>query len=149
MDSNGNNVWQERINRHAPLGGAVVGLLIVASSMAFLNSIVLWYITILVGLIVIVAGFLYAARPILTNQRRYFALRAEVDRFLDMVRHMNRLAVSGEDPAEFEKIKSRMIRSIERMERFAGVEGPAPESPEPEEEPERSARIPAGTRDAG
>lgn len=114
--------WRRRFNRLAPLVTAALGMLVIASSMGVRN-LTLWYLTIIAGLLLILGGFWYAANPILTSERRFHALRAEVDDFITLVRRLNAAATQPEARQEFEKVKADMMASVERMARLAGKEG--------------------------
>jgi hypothetical protein len=118
--------WRRTINKYIGLATAVVGMGIVLSSFLFLRNPPLWYATVMVGLIIVMGGFLYGAHPFLTSERRYFALREEVDRFIDLVRKLNEAAVAKDTSGEFDRVKSAMLNSVERMADLAGKEGGPP-----------------------
>jgi hypothetical protein len=96
---------------------------IVLSSFLFLSNLFAWYATIMIGLLIVLAGFLYGAHPFLTSERRYFALREEVDRFIILVRKLNAAAIAAGGGGEFEQVKAEMLKSVERMAELAGKEG--------------------------
>jgi hypothetical protein len=114
--------WRRVFNRHIGLGTAGLGTLIVLSSFLFLDNLFAWYATVMLGLLVVMAGFLYAAYPVLTSERRFLALRAEVDNFVFLVRQLNSAATPRSGEAPLEEVKSAMIESVERMAALAGKE---------------------------
>jgi hypothetical protein len=92
---------------------------IVLSSFLFLDNLFAWYATVIVGLLIVLAGFLYGAHPFLTSERRFHALRNEVDRFIGLVRRLNSAAAENQQE-EFQKAKAEMLASVERMAELAG-----------------------------
>jgi hypothetical protein len=114
--------WRRNFNKYIGLVTAIVGMAIVLSSFLFLRNLFAWYATIMVGLLIVLAGFLYGAHPFLTSERRYFALREEVDRFINLVRRLNAAAVAAGGGSEFELVKAEMMKSVERMADMAGKE---------------------------
>jgi hypothetical protein len=113
--------WRRAFNRFAGLMAAIVGMGLILASFLFIDVQFLWYVCILGGLIIILFGFIYGANPFLTSERRYMALREEVDRFISLVRQLNDAATrSSRD--EFERVKSEMVASVERMADLAGKE---------------------------
>jgi hypothetical protein len=111
--------WRRTFNRYVGLGAAVVGIAIVLSSFRLLGNPTLWYVSVMVGLLIVLAGFIYGTYPFLTSERRYVALRDEVDRFIALVRRLN-LAATRESEQEFQRVKSEMAKSVERMAELAG-----------------------------
>lgn len=122
MGKKGKRSWRRAFNRYIGLGTAVLGLLIVFSSFRLLDNLFLWYVTIMVGLFVVLSGFLYGAYPFLTNERRYTMLRKEVNQFIGLVRQLNE-AATNESQADMESAKAAMRESVERMSEMAGKEG--------------------------
>ncbi len=121
MVQKGPRGWRRKVNRYAALVSAVVGVAIVLSSFLFLQDLTWWYVTVAIGLLIALFGFLYGVYPFLTSEREYSALRQEVDSFIKLVRQLNRAATSssGED---LERVKSQMLASVERMAELAGKE---------------------------
>jgi hypothetical protein len=78
------------------------------------------------GMVVLELGVWKAAHRVLPTGRRYLALRAESDQFLQLVRELNRaaLAVSRKDSQAhkqaFEEVRDAMRKSVERMAAVAG-----------------------------
>jgi len=85
---------------------------------------------VVLGLLAIEAGVWKLTARILPNERKYIALREEVDEFIALVRTLNRQAVEGgvrpEDgtpPADLAETLRRMHASVDRMAELAGEEG--------------------------
>ncbi len=114
--------WRRKFNRYVALATAVVGVAIVLSSFLFLQDLFWWYVTVGVGLIVALTGFVYGVYPFLTSERQYPALREEVDRFIGLVRRLNAAAVSRSSQ-DLENVKSEMVAAVERMADLAGKPG--------------------------
>lgn len=55
------------------------------------------------------------------SARKYLRLRAELDDFIAMVRHLNRHAIE-KDGASIERVNAAMHRSVDKMAEVAGVE---------------------------
>ncbi len=78
------------------------------------------------GMLLIEVGVWKLAHPLLPSGRRYWALRAETDTFLRLVRELNSAAVAMRraDAAErrqsFEEALHALRQSVERMARVAG-----------------------------
>ncbi len=113
--------WRRKVNRYAGPVAAVVGVLIVISSFLFMGDLFVWYGIVMSGLFIVLAGFLYGAYPLLTNERRYNALRREVYLFIGLVRELNAAAQSSE--SERDRVKGKMLESVDRMAAAAGQEG--------------------------
>ena len=122
MGEKGRGSWRRMFNRNVGVGATVVGLAIILSSFFVLDNIVAWYATIMIGLLIVLGGFLYAAYPVLTSERRYFALRREVEHFIKLVRKLNDVAKASESEDDVQRIKAKMAESIDRMASLAGKE---------------------------
>ncbi len=85
----------------------------------FLQDLLWWYVTVAVGLIIALTGFIYGVYPFLTSERQFPALREEVDGFIELVRQLNAAAISRSG-SELERVKSEMVASVERMAELAG-----------------------------
>jgi hypothetical protein len=126
MGDQGSGSWRRSFNKYVGLGTAILGMVIVLSSFLFLRNLFAWYFTVIVGLIVVLTGFLYGAHPFLTSERKFHALRAEVDGFIGLVRRLNTAATAAGSPEELERVKAEMMISVERMADLAGKEGEYP-----------------------
>jgi hypothetical protein len=118
--------WRRAINKYVGLLAAMAGMALVLSSFLFLDNLLGWYITVIVGLLIVLAGFLYGAYPFMTSERRFHALRIEVDQFIGLVRRLNTAAFESQD-AEFHRIKAEMMASVERMSELAGKSDEVPD----------------------
>ena len=125
MGEKGSSSWRRAFNKYIGLITAVIGLGIVVSSFFFVGNLSMWYITVMAGLLLAMGGFLYGAHPFLTSERRYSALRREVDSFIGLVRELNSVATRSGHSEEFERVKREMLRSVERMAELAGKEDAA------------------------
>lgn len=114
--------WRRTFNRYVGLVTAIIGLSIVTASFFLVSNLSLWYLTVMAGLLLAMGGFLYGAYPFLTSERRYSALRGEVDRFIGLVRELNAAAEPAGSSEAFERVKQEMLRSVERMSELAGKE---------------------------
>lgn len=118
--------FRRKFNRYVSLVTAIVGVVVILSSFLLTGNLLAWYASVVVGLVIVLIGFWYGANPILTSERRYLALRSEVDRFVGLVRKLNRKAVASGSSEEFQQIKAAMLESVERMAELAGKEGEPP-----------------------
>jgi hypothetical protein len=98
MAAKANTTWRRGFNRYVPLASVIIGLIVILSSLAV------------------------ASNPFLTSERRYPALRSEVDRFIGLVRELNRTAIGIGGGPEFEEVTQTMRESLERIEQLAGKE---------------------------
>lgn len=120
MGEKGPSSWRRTFNRYIGLVTAIIGLTIVVTSFFFVGNLSMWYLTVMAGLLLAMGGFLYGAHPFLTSERRYSALRREVDRFIGLVRQLNAAASRSDAMDEFERVKHEMMSSVERMAELAG-----------------------------
>lgn len=112
--------WAARpaVNKFLALGGVVIIMLqafFIANRPAELTII-------LVGILVNQVGVWNMASRLLPERRVFNVLRGEVDRFIDIVRKLNRKAVEG-DAAGVVEAKEEMHASVERIGEAAGVVG--------------------------
>lgn len=121
MGAKGSRNWRRTVNRYVGLVATLIGMGVVLSSLLFLDNLVIWYSTIMVGLAIVLAGFLYGAHPFLTNERQFLALREEVDHFMGLVRKLNKVAVKSKGSDELDQLKAQMVASVERMAEMADV----------------------------
>lgn len=104
------------LNNALALGGVVIILL-----QTLMIAYHRWEVAvILAGIMVNQIGVWGLAAKLMPDRRVYLQLRAEVDRFVGLVRLLNRHAVASEDP-EVESTKALMHESIERMASVAAV----------------------------
>lgn len=112
------------------LSGAVpiIGVAIVFSAILFISPErqQLQIIAVIVGVVLITAGAWKITNPFLPSERRYTALREEVNRFLDQVRELNAAAARNRDEGSpetrtrYERALGSLHRSVDRMGEVAG-----------------------------
>ena len=116
-----------RLRRTIEMGLPVAGVVIVlAGVLFFARSLYVQLIVVLLGLLLIQAGIWKLANPVLPSERRYNALRSEVDSFILLARRLNRATLENtSDPtpanrARLLQIRDEMMESVRRMEAVAG-----------------------------
>lgn len=130
-----------RLRKTVEIGLPIIGVLLVLAAVLFLfHNLYLQIAVVLVGLVLIEAGVWNLANPILPSERRYLALRDEVDLFIRLVRRLNRTALEvASEPTPHNRakllgVRDEMMESVRRMEEYAGRQEPgagAPEAVEP------------------
>lgn len=110
-----------RIRDLVEKGLAVLGVVVVLVPVVTLADS-LWQIgAVVAGLLLIEAGVWNLARPLLPEERRYSALRREVDRFLEDVRELNDRAIEG-DRDGVEELRGRLRGRVDALADAAGRE---------------------------
>lgn len=103
-----------------------VGMALVIGAVIFGESVWVQLFLVIAGLMLTEAGLWRLAEPILPDERRYLALRAETDHFTALVRQLNATALALHDGEEqgsrfaLQEVQREMHRSIDRMIGFAG-----------------------------
>lgn len=103
-----------------------VGMAVVIGAVIFGDSVWVQLFLVIAGLMLTEAGLWRLADPILPDERRFLALRAETEHFTTLVRQLNAAALalgSGEDRGSrfaLDEVRTEMHRSIDRMIDFAG-----------------------------
>lgn len=103
-----------------------VGMALVIGAVLFGESLAIQLFLVVAGLLLTEAGLWRLADPILPDERKYVALRAEADHFITLVRQLNAAAVSldeGDTTGSrfaIDELQTEMHRSIDRMVSFAG-----------------------------
>ena len=126
-----------RIRRTVELGLPIAGVALVIGAVLLLpRSLTLQLAVVLLGLVLIEAGVWNLASPVLPSERKYVALRGEVDGFILLVRRLNRATLAmASDPSQSNRarlleVRDEMLESVRRMEQVAGQtaedDGPAP-----------------------
>ncbi len=112
--------WAARptVNKVLALGGVVIIML----QAFFIAGRRMELTIILVGIIVNQIGVWNMASRLLPDRRVFNVLRGEVDRFIDIVRKLNRKAVESDAEGVVEA-KREMHESVERIGEAAGVVG--------------------------
>lgn len=105
----------------------IVGMFIVIGAALLIpdGSLPTRVVLVVVGLLVVEASVWKLADPLLPSERQFFALRQEGDRFIRLIRELNRAALAAKPrPAHLdpgvEAVKGRMLASVDRMVDVAG-----------------------------
>ena len=115
-----------KLRRFLHLLGPAVGMALVIGAVLFGESLAVQLFLVVAGLLLTEAGLWRLADPILPDERKYVALRAEADHFITLVRQLNTAAVALDEGetrgARFamDELQTEMHRSIDRMVSFAG-----------------------------
>lgn len=103
-----------------------VGMALVLGAVLFGERVWVQLFLVIAGLLLTEAGLWRLADPILPDERRYAALRAETDHFTALVRQLNSVALAhsgGEEAGSgfaLDEVRREMHRSVDRMVDFAG-----------------------------
>lgn len=103
-----------------------IGVALVIGAVVLADSLAIQLFLVVGGLLLTVAGIRRFAEPLLPDDRKYLALRAETEHFMTLVRQLNTVSVEMEsDPRgsprfALEEVRMEIHRSIERMAEFAG-----------------------------
>ena len=109
-----------RIMRYLPMGAAVAGMIVTLGSIVFFFETDYGRIAGAAGGMLLLLGAIwYAANPFLKNQRRYHALRREIEKFIKLVGQLNKAAVDSA-PERVEQVRSAMHESIDGIVEAAG-----------------------------
>ncbi len=122
MAEKSGSTWRRSFNRYVPLAAVIIGLILILSNLAVDATPAGFYATVTGGIVLVMAGYLYGSHPFLTSERRYTALRAEVDNFITLVRQLNRTTVAIGGGPELEEVTTAMRNSLKRIEELAGKE---------------------------
>ncbi|MDX1674535.1 MAG: hypothetical protein R3314_07075 [Longimicrobiales bacterium] len=115
-----------KVRRVVHLIVPAVGMALVLGAVLFAESLGVQLFLVVAGLLMTEAGLWRLADPILPDERKYVALRAEADHFITLVRQLNAAAVSlDEGDARgshfaLDELETEMHRSVDRMVTFAG-----------------------------
>ena len=126
--------WRRCVNRGVAPVSAVIGIFVVFASVMFVEHEVTRLGLIGTGLLVMQAGVWYMANPLLTSERHNTVLRQEVDRFIGLVRQLDRAKVDDTPHEELTQLRASMHESVDRMSELAGTReevGQAPAQPVP------------------
>lgn len=125
-----------KLRRILHLTVPAVGMALVLGAVLFGENLAVQLFLVIAGLLLTEAGLWRLADPILPDERKYMALRAETDHFTALVRQLNSAALAFQegdrDGSRFalEEVQRELHRSVDRMVHFAGkVEADAPPEP--------------------
>ncbi len=103
-----------------------LGVVLILSTVLLVRELRLQIAIVAVGIMLIEIGVWKLASFVLPSERKYVALRAEVDQFITLVRQLNTAALawheSGapEQLAEFEAVQETMQQAVKQMAEVAG-----------------------------
>lgn len=106
-----------------------IGMALVLGAVIFGERLLVQLFLVVAGLLLTEAGIWRLADPILPNERKYMALRAETDHFTALVRQLNTAALAvGEGDRDgpqlaIDEVRRSMHQSVDRMIEFAGKTG--------------------------
>jgi hypothetical protein len=109
-------------------GIPLFGMVIVFGGVLVVHDLQTQILVVLVGVLMIEAGVWKLTNPLLPSERRYNALRDEVDRFIGLVRNLNAEALvarrsdSPSDWARVDSARKAMHESVDHMVTLAGRE---------------------------
>ena len=115
-----------KVRRIVHLVVPAIGMALVLGAVLFAEPLAVQLFLVVAGLLMTEAGLWRLADPILPDERKYVALRAEADHFITLVRQLNTAAVSlDEGDARgprfaIDELETEMHRSVDRMVTFAG-----------------------------
>jgi hypothetical protein len=108
------------------VGLSIVGTALVFAAVVLVYNLTAQIILVLIGLLLIDAGIWKLTQPLFPDERRFGALREEVDRFIHLVRRLNAtaLAIREHDSqtarATFQDTVNELHGSVDRIERLTG-----------------------------
>ena len=124
------------IRRLIEMGLPIVGMVVVFGAILLptinLNLQIQVVIT-LVGILMIEAGVWKLTSPFLPSERKFNALRRQVDGFIDLVRQLNNAAVESREKSDepslaVQEVLDSMHASVDKMGTLAGQESSEPEA---------------------
>ena len=128
--------WRRRLDPCV----SVLGILVILGAVLFSQELRTQILVTTCGIVLMEVGVWRLAQRLLPSERQYNALRAEVDRFLQLVRHLNTAALArkAHDATEtrqaFAQAHQEMQKAVARMATLAGktdAELAAEKAPEP------------------
>lgn len=118
---------RRRIRKLVEIGLPILGTVIVFGSILLIwDNMTLQIAIAAVGVLMIQAGIWKLTHPLLPSERRFQALRKEVDYFIILVRRLNAAALGVKEldneatQSAFSAAQQRMRESFERMALLAG-----------------------------
>ena len=115
------------IRKSIDIGLPLVGVAVILAAVLIVRGDLRLQLAIVgLGMVVLELGVWKAAHRVLPTGRRYLALRAESDQFLQLVRELNTAALavrrndSQAQKQAFEEVRGAMRKSVEHMAAVAG-----------------------------
>ncbi|MGH7467062.1 MAG: hypothetical protein ACRENP_03655 [Longimicrobiales bacterium] len=108
------------------IGLPIAGTVLVFAAVVLVYNLTAQIILVLIGLLMIDAGIWKLTAPLFPNERRYKALRDEVDRFIHLVRRLNTAALSMREHdsaaarTAFQDAVNALHHSVGKIEQLAG-----------------------------
>jgi membrane-bound ClpP family serine protease len=115
-------VWRRQLDPCV----SVLGILVILGALLFVQELRIQILVTTCGMLMIEAGVWLLAQRLLPSERRYHALRTEVDQFLQLVRALNTVALSlkahdvPDTQQALAEIHQAMQQSVARMTTLAG-----------------------------
>ena len=118
------------------MGLPIVGMVVVFGAILLPTislNLQIQVVIVLVGILMIEAGVWKLTSPFLPSERKYNALRRQVDAFIELVRQLNNAAVAAEsgEPSgsstTVSEVLDNMHASVDKMGNLAGHETPDPD----------------------
>ena len=114
--------WRRRLDPCV----SVLGILVILGAVLFSQELRTQILVTTCGIVLMEVGVWRLAQRLLPSERQYNALRAEVDRFLQLVRHLNTTALTRkaydtpETRQAFAHVYQEMQQAVARMATLAG-----------------------------
>ena len=129
----GSRPVKRKIRRILEIALPVSGMGIIFGSVLYgPSSLQLQVLFVLFGILILEAGVWGLANRLLPDERRYVALREEVEHFIVLVPHLNTAALAKkagtEDDSRYRNVLEQMHTSVNRMSEVAAVAAEAPVS---------------------
>jgi hypothetical protein len=108
------------------IGLPLIGVMMILGAVLFLRGIRIQIAVVMVGIVLIEAGVWKLAHQLLPNDRRYHALRYEIDAFIALSRDLNEAALAAkveetpENQRAFDAIQEAMHRAVDQISDVAG-----------------------------
>ncbi len=119
--------WSLRkLRKLLDMGLPMLGVIAILAAVLFLQEIRGQIAVVMIGIILIEAGVWKLAHQLLPEERRFYALRNEIDVFIDLSRRLNDVALTlktDDSPMHrqvFEEIRDTMRQSVEQIAQVAG-----------------------------
>ena len=114
--------WRRQVDPYV----SVLGILVILGAVLFGQELHTQIVVTTCGIVLMEVGVWRLAQRLLPSERQYHALRAEVDRFLQLVRHLNAAALArkAHDTPEthqaFAHVYQEMQQAVAQMAMLAG-----------------------------
>ncbi len=112
--------------RAVDVGLPILGVALVLVAVLFVENPYIQIALVLLGLVMIKPEVWNRPSPVLPSDRKFVALRREVDSFILLVRRLNRASLeltsepTPNNRAKLLQVRDEMLESVKRMEQYAG-----------------------------